>query len=137
MVSCSTIKTDPIIIYTFYRYHNNRICSGFYTNFNHNVFVTGALIQISEKSRGARSRLSATFGGKSAGGDKETSRQCFLFSNHLILATRQSDDDGRLNLVPQIGKIALCDATLIEDPSDQNTTDDDGVCCTNLRILIV
>ncbi|XP_033228809.1 ras-specific guanine nucleotide-releasing factor 2-like [Belonocnema kinseyi] len=92
------------------------------------VFVRqGALIQITEKSRGARSRLSATFGGKGGNSDKETSRQCFLFSNHLILATRQSDDDGRLNLVPQIGKIPLCDAILIEDPSDQNATDDDAL----------
>ncbi|XP_012281932.1 ras-specific guanine nucleotide-releasing factor 2 [Orussus abietinus] len=94
------------------------------------VFVRqGALIQISDKPRGARSRLSATFGGK-GGGDKETVRQCFLFSNHLILATRQSDDDGRLNLVPQIGKIPLTDAVLIEDPSDQGVVDDDelSVC---------
>ncbi|XP_076247856.1 ras-specific guanine nucleotide-releasing factor 1 isoform X2 [Calliopsis andreniformis] len=86
----------------------------------------GTLIQILEKPRGARSRLSATFGGKSSG-DKEAVRQCFLFSNHLLLTTRQSDDDGRLNLVPQIGKIPLSDAVLIEDPSDQSTVDDD-VC---------
>ncbi|XP_031780545.1 ras-specific guanine nucleotide-releasing factor 1 isoform X4 [Nasonia vitripennis] len=57
------------------------------------VFVRqGALIQISERPKGARSRLSATFGGKGST-DKETLRQCFLFSNHLILTTRQSDDD--------------------------------------------
>ncbi|XP_076681814.1 ras-specific guanine nucleotide-releasing factor 2 isoform X2 [Andrena cerasifolii] len=91
------------------------------------VFVRqGTLIQILEKPRGARSRLSATFGGKSSA-DKEAVRQCFLFSNHLLLTTRQSDDDGRLNLVPQIGKIPLSDAVLVEDPNDQNTTDDD-VC---------
>ncbi|KAG7203406.1 hypothetical protein KM043_013474 [Ampulex compressa] len=94
------------------------------------VFVRqGTLIQILDKPRGARSRLSATFGGKS-GGEKEAIRQCFLFSNHLLLTTRQSDDDGRLNLVPQIGKIPLSDAVLIEDPSDQGATDDDelSVC---------
>ncbi|KAK2577824.1 hypothetical protein KPH14_001093 [Odynerus spinipes] len=91
------------------------------------VFVRqGTLVQILDKPRGARSRLSATFGSKSAG-DKEAARQCFLFSNHLLLTTRQSDDDGRLNLVPQIGKIALSDAVLIEDPCEQAVTDDD-VC---------
>lgn len=70
--------------------------------------------------------MSATFGGKSSG-DKEAVRQCFLFSNHLLLTTRQSDDDGRLNLVPQIGKIPLSDAVLVEDPNDQSTADDDGI----------
>lgn len=90
----------------------------------HFVFK-GALVQLQEKSRGSRRKFTATFSGKNVN-DKKTMRQCFLFSNHLILATRQSDDDGRLNLVPQIGKIPLCDAILIEDPSDQSTTDDDG-----------
>lgn len=70
--------------------------------------------------------MSATFGSKSST-DKEAVRQCFLFSNHLLLTTRQSDDDGRLNLIPQIGKIPLSDAVLIEDPSDQGVTDDDGI----------
>ncbi|KYM92078.1 Ras-specific guanine nucleotide-releasing factor 2, partial [Atta colombica] len=80
------------------------------------VFVRqGTLIQLVDKPRGARSRLSATFGGKAAS-DREAVRQCFLFSNHLLLTTRQSDDDGRLNLVAQIGKIPLSDAVLIEDP---------------------
>ncbi|XP_076644161.1 ras-specific guanine nucleotide-releasing factor 1 isoform X2 [Halictus rubicundus] len=88
------------------------------------VFVRqGSLIQILDKPKGARSRLSATFGGK---GDKEAIRQCFLFSNHLLLTTR-SDNDGRLNLVPQIGKIPLSEAVLIEDPSEGANTDDD-VC---------
>ncbi|XP_032666543.1 ras-specific guanine nucleotide-releasing factor 2-like isoform X3 [Odontomachus brunneus] len=94
------------------------------------VFVRqGSLVQLVDKPRGARSRLSATFGGKAAS-DKEAVRQCFLFSNHLLLTTRQSDDDGRLNLVPQIGKIPLSDAVLVEDPSDQSATDDDelSVC---------
>ncbi|CAL1689074.1 unnamed protein product [Lasius platythorax] len=91
------------------------------------VFVRqGTLVQLIDKPRGARSRLSATFGGKSSS-DKEVSRQCFLFSNHLLLTTRQSDDDGRLNLVSQVGKIPLSDAVLIEDPSDQGAVDDD-VC---------
>ncbi|EFN66720.1 Ras-specific guanine nucleotide-releasing factor 2 [Camponotus floridanus] len=91
------------------------------------VFVRqGTLVQLIDKPRGARSRLSATFGGKSSS-DKEVVRQCFLFSNHLLLTTRQSDDDGRLNLVSQVGKIPLSDAILIEDPSDQGAVDDD-VC---------
>lgn len=87
--------------------------------------VSGTLVQLIDKPRGARSRLSATFGGKSAS-DKEVVRQCFLFSNHLLLTTRQSDDDGRLSLVSQVGKIPLSDAVLIEDPSDQGAVDDDG-----------
>ncbi|KAI4502623.1 hypothetical protein M0802_002535 [Mischocyttarus mexicanus] len=94
------------------------------------VFVRqGSLVQILDKPRGARSRLSATFGGKGSS-DKEAVRQCFLFSNHLLLTTRQSDDDGRLNLIPHIGKIPLSDAVLIEDPCEQGVTDDDelSVC---------
>ncbi|XP_043486896.1 ras-specific guanine nucleotide-releasing factor 2-like isoform X2 [Polistes fuscatus] len=91
------------------------------------VFVRqGALVQILDKPRGARSRLSATFGGKGSS-DKEAVRQCFLFSNHLLLTTRQSDDDGRLNLISHIGKIPLSDAVLVEDPCEQGVTDDD-VC---------
>jgi len=43
-----------------------------------------------------------------------------------LLTTRQSDDDGRLNLVAQTGKIPLSDAVLIEDPSEQSVLDDDG-----------
>lgn len=89
-------------------------------------------MQLVDKPRGARSRLSATFGGKAS--DKEAVRQCFLFSNHLLLTTRQSDDDGRLNLVPQIGKIPLSDAVLIEDPSDQSDVDDGSyLSTTNLK----
>ncbi|XP_011305248.1 ras-specific guanine nucleotide-releasing factor 2 [Fopius arisanus] len=94
------------------------------------VFVRqGTLIQMVDKPRGVRSKLSSTFGSKT-GGDREALRQCFLFSNHLILTTRQSDDDGRLSLVPAIGKIPLSDAILIEDPSDSSATNDDelSVC---------
>lgn len=50
--------------------------------------------------------------------EKEAVRQAFLFSNHLILTTRAAN--GRLHLVPHMGKIPLADATLIEDPSDLN-----------------
>lgn len=44
--------------------------------------------------------------------EKEAVRQSFLFSNHLILTTRAAN--GRLHLVPHVGKIPLADATLIE-----------------------
>ncbi|XP_035709519.1 ras-specific guanine nucleotide-releasing factor 2-like isoform X3 [Folsomia candida] len=53
--------------------------------------------------------------------EKEAVRQSFLFSNHLILTTRAAN--GRLHLVPHVGKIPLADATLIEDPSDVNETE--------------
>ena len=94
-------------------------------SFTSHYSFSGTLIQILDKPRGARSRFSATFGGKSS--DKEAVRQCFLFSKHLLLTTRQSGDDGRLNLVPQIGKIPLSDAVLVEDPNEQNIADDDGI----------
>jgi hypothetical protein len=54
--------------------------------------------------------------------EKEAVRQAFLFSNHLILTTRAAN--GRLHLVPHVGKIPLADATLIEDPSDLNEPSD-------------
>ncbi|KAK3920513.1 Ras-specific guanine nucleotide-releasing factor 2 [Frankliniella fusca] len=99
------------------------------------VFVRqGTLIQLPNDKRTNRSRL-ASF--KS---EKEPVRQCFLFSNHLIIATRcvppcttkhrhlvtcSRASNGRLHLVPNVGKIPLADAMLIEDPSDPGTTDDD------------
>lgn len=48
-------------------------------------------------------------------------RQAFLFSNHLLLATRAAG--GRLHLPPG-GRLPLHDALLIEDPSNEN----DDVC---------
>ncbi|XP_037081601.1 uncharacterized protein LOC119102339 [Pollicipes pollicipes] len=50
--------------------------------------------------------------------DKELIRQCFLFSNHLILATRTSN--GHLHLINGIGRVSLADAILIEDPSEND-----------------
>lgn len=81
------------------------------------VFVRqGSLLQLSnDKPRGSRSKLNFK-------SEKEAIRQCFLFSNHLIIATRSSN--GKLHLVPDIGKIPLADALLIEDPSEN--PDDDG-----------
>ncbi|XP_071449632.1 ras-specific guanine nucleotide-releasing factor 1-like isoform X1 [Hetaerina americana] len=88
------------------------------------VFVRqGSLIQIpSDKPKPQRSRLG------NFKSEKEALRQCFLFSNHLILATRTSG--GRLHLVPDVGKIPLADALLIEDPNDHGVNDDDesSVC---------
>ncbi|KAJ8918692.1 hypothetical protein NQ315_015012 [Exocentrus adspersus] len=81
------------------------------------VFVRqGTLIQLpSDKPRTPRSKLTFKT-------EKEAVRQCFLFSNHLIIATRTSS--GKLHLVPDIGKIPLADSLLIEDPSEH--PEDDG-----------
>lgn len=81
-----------------------------------NFVTAGSLIQLpNEKPRTPRSKLAFKT-------EKEYLRQCFLFSNHLIIATRTSS--GKLHLVPDIGKIPLADALLIEDPSE--STEDDG-----------
>ena len=50
--------------------------------------------------------------------EREAVRQCFLFSNHLILTTRTQA--GRLHLVDQVGKISLADVTLVEEPMEEN-----------------
>ncbi|XP_044728082.1 ras-specific guanine nucleotide-releasing factor 1-like [Chrysoperla carnea] len=90
------------------------------------VFVRqGSLIQVpADKPRPSRNRLT------NFKSEKEVIRQCFLFSNHLILATRTSG--GRLHLVPDIGKIPLADATLIEDPNENagNADDDESSVCS-------
>ncbi|RXG69262.1 Ras-specific guanine nucleotide-releasing factor 2 [Armadillidium vulgare] len=55
-----------------------------------------------------------------------------LGHNHLIVATRTSG--GKLHLVPGVGKVPLQEATLIEDPNDGSSQDDDGessVCSTS------
>ncbi|XP_076046453.1 ras-specific guanine nucleotide-releasing factor 1-like isoform X2 [Oratosquilla oratoria] len=79
----------------------------------------GSLIQVmSDKARPQKPRLGQF---KS---EKDAVRQCFLFSNHLILATRTSG--GKLHLVPGVGKVTLSDCTLIEDPNEQTLPDDDG-----------
>ncbi|XP_045616711.1 ras-specific guanine nucleotide-releasing factor 1 isoform X2 [Procambarus clarkii] len=79
----------------------------------------GSLIQVlGERPRSTKSRLGQF---KS---EKEAVRQCFLFSNHLIVATRTSG--GKLHLVAGVGKVPLNDATLIEDPNELGNQDDDG-----------
>lgn len=87
-----------------------------------NVCVAGSLVQLlNDRPRTQRSRL-ASFSTKSP--EKEAFRQCYLFSNHLILTTRSTG--GRLNLVPDVGKVPLVDAFLIEDPSDQSASEAEG-----------
>ncbi|CAL1269973.1 unnamed protein product [Larinioides sclopetarius] len=99
------------------------------------VFVRqGSVIQVlgGEKSKLQRPRM----------GKRETEvvRQCFLFTNHMLLCTRSTN--GKLHLIEHrsksdqirslsdqgIGKIPLSDATLIEDVTEpfQFTVDDCG-----------
>ncbi|CAO1412033.1 unnamed protein product [Diamesa serratosioi] len=89
------------------------------------VFVRqGSLVQVPPGRGRIRARL-ASF--KS---ERESVRQCFLFSNHMIVATRTSG--GRLHLLPDVGKISLIDATLVEDPSESND-DDESVCSASTQ----
>ncbi|CAH1974509.1 unnamed protein product [Acanthoscelides obtectus] len=76
------------------------------------VFVRqGTLIQLpTDKHKAPKTKI------PSFKTEKEAVRQCFLFSNHLIIATRTST--GKLHLVPDVGKIPLADALLIEDPTE-------------------
>ncbi|XP_031336878.1 ras-specific guanine nucleotide-releasing factor 2-like isoform X2 [Photinus pyralis] len=87
------------------------------------VFVRqGSLIQApSEKPRTPRSKLNFK-------SEKEHLRQCFLFSNHLIIASRSSS--GKLHLVPEIGKIPLADTLLVEDPNENPSEDDESSICS-------
>ncbi|XP_042209982.1 ras-specific guanine nucleotide-releasing factor 2-like isoform X2 [Homarus americanus] len=83
----------------------------------------GSLIQVlGDRPRSTKSRLGQF---KS---EKDAVRQCFLFSNHLIVATRTSG--GKLHLVAGVGKVPLNNATLIEDPNEQGNQDEDveSVC---------
>ncbi|KAI2806402.1 Ras protein-specific guanine nucleotide-releasing factor [Blomia tropicalis] len=86
------------------------------------VFIRkGSVLQVltSDRFKTARARIG------SFRGDKEVVRQCYLFSNHMLLCTRTSG--GKLTLVESIGKIPLAEATLIEDPNEQfQFTIDDG-----------
>ncbi|XP_077555803.1 ras-specific guanine nucleotide-releasing factor 2-like [Haemaphysalis longicornis] len=78
------------------------------------VFVRqGNVIHVvgSDKAKSQRSRI------PNLKGDKEVVRQCYLFTNHMLLCNRTSA--GKLHLVEGVGKIPLADATLIEDPNDQ------------------
>ncbi|KAJ8969024.1 hypothetical protein NQ317_013830 [Molorchus minor] len=84
------------------------------------LYGRGSLIHVpSEKPKASKNKLPFKT-------EKEAVRQCFLFSNHLIIATRTSS--GKLNLVPDVGKIPLADALLIEDPSEHPEDDVTSVC---------
>ena len=48
--------------------------------------------------------------------EREVVRQCFLFSNHLIITTRTHG--GRLHLLDGVGKISLAEVRLSEDPGE-------------------
>ena len=54
--------------------------------------------------------------------DREAIRQCFLFSNHLLVTPRTHA--GRLHLVEGVGRISLAEVSLIEDPSDEERIDE-------------
>ena len=56
--------------------------------------------------------------------EKEIVRQCFLFSNHLIITSRTAG--GRLHLVDDIGKISLSEVTLTEEPCEDAGAEDEG-----------
>ena len=56
--------------------------------------------------------------------EKEAVRQCFLFSNHLIITTRTQA--GRLHLVDNFGKVSLADITLVEDPNEEDRMEEPG-----------
>ena len=51
-------------------------------------------------------------------------RQCFLFSNHMIITTRTQA--GRLHLVDNVGRIPLADITLVEDPTEDERAYEPG-----------
>lgn len=84
----------------------------------------GTLIQIlsvPSKTVG-RSRLAGIGGSREK--EREAIRQCFLFSNHLIVTTRTQA--GRLHLVENVGKIPLADITLMEEPYEDDRMEDPG-----------
>lgn len=99
------------------------------------LHILGTLVQLLSEKPKSKLNFKQT--------EKEAVRQCFLFSNHLIIATRLVTSvviskkaylhenlyfratNGKLNLVPNIGKLSLTDITLIEEPSENQ--DDDGI----------
>lgn len=48
---------------------------------------------------------------------------------------RHRTSDGKLHLLPEIGKIPFVDATLIEDPTESSSYDDDDG--TNLILTLI
>lgn len=47
---------------------------------------------------------------------------------HSIMLCACRTSNGRLHLLPDVGKIPLVDATLIEDPSEQANEDEESLC---------
>lgn len=124
---------------------------------------------VKEKKRSQRGRLSLSSRNSGTAGIAERGevRQCFLFSNTLIIATRYYNKriqillmeihvsckfpsvvisviylrrtaDGKLHLLPEIGKIPFVDATLIEDPTETGSCeDDDGKFLFKFRIILL
>ncbi|KAH9506455.1 Ras protein-specific guanine nucleotide-releasing factor [Dermatophagoides farinae] len=91
------------------------------------VFIRkGCVIQVLNSDRSKTTSRVARIGSFRGLIEKEIMRQCYLFSNHMLLCTRTSG--GKLSLVDGIGKIPLAEATLIEDPNEQFqfTVDDTG-----------
>ena len=66
--------------------------------------------------------------------EREAVRQCFLFSNHLIITSRTQG--GKLHLVDIVGKIPLADITLLEDPNEEERTEDQGTLFDYLSTYI-
>ncbi|XP_050520662.1 ras-specific guanine nucleotide-releasing factor 2-like isoform X3 [Daktulosphaira vitifoliae] len=56
--------------------------------------------------------------------EKEAIRQCFLFTNHMIITTRTTS--GKLHLAPEVGKISLAECRLIEDPNEKEDDNNQG-----------
>ncbi|OWA52235.1 Ras-specific guanine nucleotide-releasing factor 2 [Hypsibius exemplaris] len=87
------------------------------------VFVRqGTLIHVL-KDASARSRSSRFTRSIGTTDKSEVVRQCFLFTNHLIITSR-STTNGKLHLAKHVGKIALQEITLIEDTSEMNEEED-------------
>ena len=81
------------------------------------VFVRqGTLLQVLPDKQ--RSRLAIMKG------EREVVRQCFLFSNHLLITTRTHG--GRLHLLDGLGKISLAEVRLAEDPGEDAGTEEEG-----------
>ncbi|XP_013403416.1 ras-specific guanine nucleotide-releasing factor 1 [Lingula anatina] len=94
----------------------------------------GCLLQVmTEKVKPNRGRL-GSFSSSFKESKKETVRQVFLFTNHLLITSRASN--GRLHLAKNYGKIPLIDCTLVEDSnSDIFFFDDEASSMESLNNL--
>ena len=62
--------------------------------------------------------------------EREIVRQCFLFSNHLIITSRTQA--GRLHLVDDIGRISLAEVILTEEPCEDGADEDSSLYSSDL-----